>query len=254
MPCSAANETALRIRSSIDSRVTPSAASFASEIGDSITLAWTPSSTSASASAGDRAREAPHLGARGRRRRSARPRASRPPRRAGSPPRSARSRARRSRGRARASAAGRGRRRRSARRRGASCRRGRPSRRSRAASLSAPGPDQVAVSGNDAIRERGELLGAVRGDQEVVLEPQAAALRPVDAGSIASTMPSAISPPPAWCAYGGSWARAPMPWQIGWRRLTGVADRGEALADTPVELGQARARAGRTRPRRRRRR
>ena len=62
MPCSAANETAFAIRSSIDSRVTPSAASFASEIGDSITLAWTPSSTSASASAAT-AREKPHTSA-----------------------------------------------------------------------------------------------------------------------------------------------------------------------------------------------
>ncbi len=63
IPCSAANETALPIRSSIDSLVTPSAVSFASEIGDSITLASTPSSTSASASAAT-ARENPQTSAR----------------------------------------------------------------------------------------------------------------------------------------------------------------------------------------------
>src|SRR5947208_1549356 len=51
MPCSAANETARTMRSSIVSRSTPSAASFRSEIGDSITLAPTPSSTSAFTSA-----------------------------------------------------------------------------------------------------------------------------------------------------------------------------------------------------------
>ena len=28
-------------------------------------------------------------------------------------------------------------------------------------------------------------------------------------------MPLRISPPAAWCAYGGSCARAPMPWQMG---------------------------------------
>ena len=62
IPCSAAKDTAFRMRSSIDSRETPSAASFASEIGDSITLACTPSSTSASASAAT-AREKPQTSA-----------------------------------------------------------------------------------------------------------------------------------------------------------------------------------------------
>ena len=27
-------------------------------------------------------------------------------------------------------------------------------------------------------------------------------------------MPSVTVPPPAWCGWGGSWARAPIPWQI----------------------------------------
>src|SRR5207244_6127127 len=31
-------------------------------------------------------------------------------------------------------------------------------------------------------------------------------------GSTARTMPSSIVPPPAWCAYGGSCGRAPIPW------------------------------------------
>ena len=62
IPLPEANETASRIRSSIDSRDTPSAASFASEIGDSITLAPTPSSTSASTSAAT-AREKPQTSA-----------------------------------------------------------------------------------------------------------------------------------------------------------------------------------------------
>ena len=65
--------------------------------------ACTPSSTSASTSAGPRARS-PTPRRRGRRRRSASRRPSRPARRAGSRPRSARSRASRWRGRARASA------------------------------------------------------------------------------------------------------------------------------------------------------
>src|SRR4051812_30441708 len=34
-------------------------------------------------------------------------------------------------------------------------------------------------------------------------------------GSTASTIPCSNSPPPAWWGYGGSWARAPTPWQIG---------------------------------------
>ncbi len=51
MPSPAANETAVRIRSSIVARDTPSAASFPSEIGLSITDACRPSSTSASTSA-----------------------------------------------------------------------------------------------------------------------------------------------------------------------------------------------------------
>src|SRR5437763_1353324 len=40
-------------------------------------------------------------------------------------------------------------------------------------------------------------------------------------GSIASTIPSRISPPPAWWAYGGSCARAPTPWQVGWEGWPG---------------------------------
>ena len=66
MPCSAAKRIALVIRSSILSRETPIASSFRSEIGDSITEKRTPSSTSASRSAGHRAREAPDLGLRAR--------------------------------------------------------------------------------------------------------------------------------------------------------------------------------------------
>ena len=60
----AANETALRIRSSIVSRETPMASSLRSEIGDSITDARTPSSSSASTSACT-AREKPHTSASG---------------------------------------------------------------------------------------------------------------------------------------------------------------------------------------------
>ena len=63
MPCSVANETASRIRSSIVSRETPSASSLPSEIGLSITDARTPSSTSASTSAWT-AREKPQTSAR----------------------------------------------------------------------------------------------------------------------------------------------------------------------------------------------
>ena len=63
MPAAVANETALRIRSSIFSCVTPSAWSLASEIGLSITDAGTPSSTSASTSACT-ARENPQISAR----------------------------------------------------------------------------------------------------------------------------------------------------------------------------------------------
>ena len=62
MPSSAANETAARIRSSIVSRETPSAASLPSEIGLSITDACSPSSTSASTSART-AREKPQISA-----------------------------------------------------------------------------------------------------------------------------------------------------------------------------------------------
>ena len=62
MPSSAANETAARMRSSIVSRETPSAASLPSEIGLSITEARTPSSTSASTSART-ARENPQISA-----------------------------------------------------------------------------------------------------------------------------------------------------------------------------------------------
>ena len=61
--CAVANETALRIRSSIVSCETPSALSFPSEIGLSITEASTPSSTSASTSRLHGSREAPDLGA-----------------------------------------------------------------------------------------------------------------------------------------------------------------------------------------------
>ena len=60
---SVAKRTAERMRSSIFSRLTPSAASLPSEIGLSITDAWTPSSTSASTSACT-ARENPHTSAR----------------------------------------------------------------------------------------------------------------------------------------------------------------------------------------------
>ena len=63
MPCSAAKLIAAVIRPSIFSRSTPIASSFRSEIGDSITEAGTPSSTSASRSAGT-AREKPHTWAR----------------------------------------------------------------------------------------------------------------------------------------------------------------------------------------------
>ena len=63
MPSPAANETALRIRSSIVSRDTPSASSLRSEIGDSITEAPTPSSIKASTSACT-ARENPQTSAR----------------------------------------------------------------------------------------------------------------------------------------------------------------------------------------------
>src|SRR3954468_18990474 len=59
MSCPAAKRIALVMRSSIFSRSTPIAFSFRSEIGDSITDAGTPSSTSASRSAGT-AREKPH--------------------------------------------------------------------------------------------------------------------------------------------------------------------------------------------------
>ena len=62
MPCSAAKRIALVIRSSIFSRETPIASSFRSEIGDSITEKRTPSSTSASRSAGT-AREKPQISA-----------------------------------------------------------------------------------------------------------------------------------------------------------------------------------------------
>ena len=58
-------------------------------------------------------------------------------------------------------------------------------------------------------------------------------------------------PPPAWCAYGGSCARAPTPWQIGCDRLAGVAQASDSRARiSPVELGQAVAgRKGRSRSR-----
>ena len=62
IPSPTANETAERIRSSIVCRETPSAASFPSEIGLSITDAWSPSSTSASTSART-AREKPQISA-----------------------------------------------------------------------------------------------------------------------------------------------------------------------------------------------
>jgi hypothetical protein len=62
IPCSTAFATASVMRWSIFSRETPSASSFRSEIGDSITLASTPSSTSASTSAGT-AREKPQTSA-----------------------------------------------------------------------------------------------------------------------------------------------------------------------------------------------
>ena len=62
MPCSAAKRIAPVIRPSIVSRSTPIASSFRSEIGDSITEASTPSSTSSSRSAGT-AREKPQTSA-----------------------------------------------------------------------------------------------------------------------------------------------------------------------------------------------
>ena len=62
MPCSAAKRMALAIRSSIFSRGTPIASSLRSEIGDSMTACRTPSSTSASRSAGT-AREKPQTSA-----------------------------------------------------------------------------------------------------------------------------------------------------------------------------------------------
>ena len=63
MSWSAAKRIALVIRSSIFSRETPIASSFRSEIGDSITEKRTPSSASASRSAGT-AREKPQISAR----------------------------------------------------------------------------------------------------------------------------------------------------------------------------------------------
>ncbi len=63
MSWSAANRIALAMRSSIVSRATPIASSFKSEIGDSMTECETPSSTSASRSAGT-ARENPQISAR----------------------------------------------------------------------------------------------------------------------------------------------------------------------------------------------
>jgi hypothetical protein len=62
MPLPLAKATAERMRSSIASRDTPSARSLPSEIGLSITLARTPSSTSASTSAWT-AREKPQISA-----------------------------------------------------------------------------------------------------------------------------------------------------------------------------------------------
>ena len=63
IPSPAANETALRIRPSMSSCETPSAASFASEIGLSITAALTPRPTSCSTSACT-ARAKPQISAR----------------------------------------------------------------------------------------------------------------------------------------------------------------------------------------------
>ena len=62
IPFSAARETAARMRSIIVWRETPSASSFASEIGLSMTEAFRPSSTRASTSAGT-AREKPQISA-----------------------------------------------------------------------------------------------------------------------------------------------------------------------------------------------
>ena len=71
IPWPTAKETAFAIRSSIVSRETPSASSFRSEIGLSITAARDAQLDERLDVGGNGAREAPDLGVAGRRRRSA---------------------------------------------------------------------------------------------------------------------------------------------------------------------------------------
>ena len=195
---------------------------------------------------------------RGRPRGSARSRARRPRTRAGSRPRCDRRR--------RATSAlaissfslwARARRRRSARRRAASCRTARPSRAAAARAPSRSGRPSRPSSGRASrldypIRERRELLRAVVGDRGSC--PRRGARRRLPYSILArlqAPCPAAISPPPAWCAYGGSCARAPTPWQIGCDGWPGKPMRVDPRADAAVELGEARARAreARSRPR-----
>ena len=252
IPAPAANETALRIRSSIVSRETPSAASFASEIGLSITEAGTPSSTSASTSAWT-AREKPQTSAR-------RPAAT------------TSSTARQSSAETRGKPA-------SIRSMPAASRAPRDLElvlgREHDADRLLPVAERRVVEADRVARLRVERLlveaarpdlapvdhwvtsgpgrsrctipsgkprasrRPTRGDQEVVLDAQAAAaLHSSILARLQEPCPPRTSPPPAWCAYGGSWARAPTPWQIGCDRL---AREPESPRSPPGSAGRARA-------------
>src|SRR4051794_10583416 len=239
MPLSAAKRIALVMRSSISSRETPIAFSFRSEIGDSITEYETPSSTSASRSAGT-AREKPQTSAR-------RPAAAifatacQSSSETRGNPASIRSMPSSSSRRAISSFCS-----------GSSttptvCS---PSRRVVSyrptrppiayASFSSP----VQIRSSDthhSIREGRELLGARAGDQEIVLEPQAAAAVPVAARldrehhalrDLAAARLVRVRRLVCACAD----AVADRV-----RGLAGVAQLGDALPHEPVELGERRA-------------
>src|SRR3954449_6171390 len=95
---------------------------------------------------------------------------------------------------------------------------------------------------HDAVREGGELLGAVGGDEEVVLEPQAAAPFPVDA-RLDREHHALLDLAAAGLVRVGRLVRTGADAVADrMRRLAGVARGLDPRADAPVELGEARAR------------